>query len=78
MIEFLDIMADLYWVFILITVLVLLALIGYNSVKKTDFVVKTEYRSNKEIENHDNNKSENDVYKTDVLDMPSSKPIDKL
>lgn len=78
MIEFLDIMADLYWVFILITVLVLLALIGYNSVKKTDFVVKTEYRSNKEIENHDNYKSENDVYKTEVLDMPSSKPIDKL
>lgn len=80
MIEFLDILADLYWVFILVTLLVLLALIGYNSVKKVDFVVKNEYRSNK----YENDKQEvtqqvnKEIYNTEVLDLPSNKQIDKL
>ncbi len=44
---FLNVLADSYIILIILCILLVLALIGYNSIKNDDLVVKNDMRSNK-------------------------------
>ena len=49
----LNVLADSYIILIIISVLLVLAIIGYNSVKNDDFVIKNDMRSNNKPELED-------------------------
>ena len=50
---FLNLLADYYIILIIITLIIILALIGYNSIKNDDFVIQNNMRSNKKPELED-------------------------